>query len=42
MEASKERDLHKSPKLLLKEGGKGLTLFIDFRLNSSNGRKFQE
>lgn len=36
MEATRERDLHKSLKLLLKECEKGLSLFIDLRLRSSN------
>jgi hypothetical protein len=36
MEITRERDLHKSLKLLLKECEKGLPLFIDLRLKSSN------
>jgi hypothetical protein len=36
MEATRERDLHKSLKLLLKECEKGLWPFIDFRLKSSD------
>ena len=36
MGAKRERDLHKSLKLLLKECEKGLWLFIDLRLKSSN------
>jgi hypothetical protein len=36
MGATRERDLHKSLKLLLKECEKGLWLFIDLRLKSSN------
>jgi hypothetical protein len=36
MGAKRERDLHKSLKLLLKECEKGLGLFIDLRLKSSN------
>jgi len=39
MEATRERDLHKSLKLLLKEWEKGLRLFIDFRLQSSNSKE---
>ncbi|MBP1698121.1 MAG: hypothetical protein H6Q48_3080 [Deltaproteobacteria bacterium] len=34
MEITRERDLHKSLKLLLKEGEKGLPPFINFKLNS--------
>jgi len=37
--ATRERDLHKSLKLLLKECKKGLWLFIDLRLKSSNLRE---
>jgi hypothetical protein len=36
MEATRERDLHKSLKLLLKEYEKGLPLLIDFGLKSFN------
>jgi hypothetical protein len=36
MGAKRERDLHKSLKLILKECEKGLWLFIDLRLESSN------
>jgi hypothetical protein len=36
MESIRERDLHKSLKLFLKECEKGLSLFIDLRLKSSN------
>jgi hypothetical protein len=36
MESIRERDLHKSLKLLLKECEKGLPLFIDLRLKSPN------
>jgi hypothetical protein len=34
--SNKGRDLHKSLKLLLKESEKGLSLFLDLRLKSSN------
>ncbi len=36
METTRGRDLHKSLKLLLKEREKGLPLFIDLGLKSSN------
>ena len=36
MESIRERDLHKSLKLLLKECETGLSLFVDLRLKSPN------
>ncbi len=36
MESIRERDLHKSLKLLLKECEAGLSLFVDLRLKSPN------
>jgi len=42
MEATRERDLHKSLKLLLKEREKSLPPFIDLGLKSSNLENVQE
>jgi len=42
MEITRERDLHKSLKLLLKECEKGLPLFIDLGLKSFNLKGFRK